>query len=566
MQFQAPQTTPGWTLPGVPSLVVLALLAIATAFVWAIVLRRQVRRQMRALAARQREDAALRQQYEEIFENASDMIYTHDADGRFVSINRAGERLAGYTRQQCELLTIYDLIADDDRERVRAQIHASIAKRQPAAFRAHLRSREGRDVPVEIHARPVSSGEGPVTVEGVARDLTERERFEQSLREATKMEAVGQLAAGIAHDFNNLLTIVLAYSDFIATRVGDDPDAQSAVAEVQKAAARASALTSEMLAFGRRQFLTPTLLDLNDVIRDLMPLLDGAMGAEIDLSVRLVDEPLPVRLDRARLEQAIVNVATNARDAMPGGGRLVIATSTWRITDDEDPGEVEPLALPPGIYARVVVSDTGVGMSPEALEHVFEPFYTTKTVGGGPGLGLAMTYGFAKQSGGSIAIRSTPGTGTTVELLFPLNAARAEPPSLRDRVVLIAEDDPPVRRLIADALRKQGAIILEASDGEQAKAIVEQHEGPIDLLLSDLKMPRMGGTELARWLAFARPGVRVLFMSGYAAPGAVTGGQFGLQAFIQKPFAREDLIRRLQDLLAASDATTVERTTDPSTS
>jgi PAS domain S-box-containing protein len=544
----------------------IALIVIATALVWAIVLRRQVRRQTRAMTERQREDSALRQRYEGLFENASDMIYMHDLEGRFTSINRAGERLAGYTRQQCELLTLYDLIAAEDRERVRGEVAASITARRPAVFRAHVRSRDGRDVPVEVHVRPVFADGRAIGVEGIARDLTERERAEEELREAQKMEAIGQLAGGIAHDFNNLLTIVLAYADFIGTRVGDDPEAREAVNEVQKAAGRAAALTAQMLAFGRRQFLAPAVLDLNAVVQEMTPLLDRAVGDEVELSVRVADERLPVCIDRAQMEQALVNLAVNARDAMPGGGRLSIATSLWRLSEPQESIAGGVAAVPPGTYARVAVTDTGLGMSPEVLSHAFEPFFSTKQPGTGSGLGLAMIYGFIKQSGGHIDVSSTPGRGTTFELLFPLTAEQGAAASLERRVVLVAEDDPPVRRLIAESLRREGAVVLEAADGEQARAIVEHHDGAIDILLTDLQMPRMGGTELARWLAFQRPGARVLFMSGYAPPQSVTAGQFGPQTFIQKPFTRVELLKRLQALLAASGTTMVERTPDSSRS
>lgn len=542
-----------WTQPWLFWVLAIAAGGLALALGWIASLRGQAARSTRVIAERLRAEEALREQYEAVFDNASDMIYAHDLDGRVTSLNRAGERMTGYTREQSAVLTFWDFLAPDDVASVREQLAAAVAQHATAIVRARLRTREGRDLPIEIHARPVFAAGAATAIEGIARDLTERERFESEVREAQKMEAVGRLAAGVAHDFNNLLTVILAYGDFLAGRLPQEGDERRAIVAIQQAGSRAASLTAQMLAFGRRQFLAPTVVDLDEVVGALEPLVDRVLGDEIVLQITSAERPLPVLIDRAQLEQVVINLVINARDAMPAGGRLQLSTSVWRVTDEESASGSQHAALTPGEYARLVVSDTGTGIPADVQRHVFEPFYSTTL---GTGLGLAIVHGFVKQSGGHIILRSAPGDGASFELLFPLvretSAATPAADSDRQAVVLVAEDDTPVRRLMVESLTQRGFTVIEASDGEQAREAVNRHEGPIDLLLTDLRMPRLGGVELARWLAANRPGIRVLFMSGYAAPATVTDGAFGPQSFLQKPFTREALLDRIKELLAAS--------------
>jgi two-component system, cell cycle sensor histidine kinase and response regulator CckA len=553
LALSAPAETPSWwTLPRVAWLLAIVVGGLGLALAWVVSLRGQVARSTRVIAERLRAEEALKEQYQAIVDDASDMIYTHDLDGRITSLNLAGERMTGYTREQSAVLTFWDFLAPADVPTVREQLEAAVAQHAPAIVRAHVRTREGREFPIEIHARPVFVGGAPAAIEGIARDLTERERFEGEVREAQKMEAVGRLAAGVAHDFNNLLTVVLAYSDFLAGRLPAEGDERRAITAIQQAGGRAASLTAQMLAFGRRQFLAPSVVDLDEVVRELAPLVDRVLGDEIVLQMTAAERPLPVLIDRAQLEQAVINLAINARDAMPGGGRLHVSIASWRVTDETAASGSQHAALTPGEYARLVVSDTGAGIPADVQRHVFEPFFSTTH---GTGLGLAIVHGFVKQSGGHIILRSAPGDGASFELLFPLiKAAGSEEAAGPERpaVVLIAEDDTPVRRLMVESLTQHGFQIIEAADGEQAREAVSRHEGPIDLLLTDLRMPRLGGVELAEWLAAHRPGIRVLFMSGYAAPPAVTTGAFGPQSFLQKPFTRETLLSRIRELLAAS--------------
>jgi PAS domain S-box-containing protein len=527
---------------------------------WAVTLRQQVRRQTATIAERLREEAALKVQYQALVEDASDMIYTHDLAGRLTSINAAGELLVGYTRDQCALLSIFDLVEPEDVDRLRDMLDAIVRQQVPLAFRVSIRARNGRTIPVEVHALAMLREGTPVGVQGVARDLTERERLEEDLREVLKMDAVGRLAGGVAHDFNNLLTVVLAYSDLLAGRVRDDHESRQAVEEIQRAASRATALTAQMLAFGRRQFLEPSVVDLNGVVTSMATLLDRACGDEVEVITAVAQRPLPVLIDRGQMEQALVNLAVNASEAMADGGRLTIATSMWRISDSRAALGAGDVALPVGNYARLTVTDTGVGISPDVQKHVFEPFFTTKSQGAGSGLGLSMVHGFVKQSGGHISVRSVPGEGTSFELLFPVVHEEGEEapqpaPGPSSATIVVAEDDSPVRKLIVDSLRQRHFTVLEAIDGEHARDLVRHHPDRIDVLLADLKMPRLGGIELARWLSFHRPGVRVLFMSGYAVPPQASGDVLGASGVLQKPFTRDELLARILDLLSPSSKT-----------
>jgi two-component system, cell cycle sensor histidine kinase and response regulator CckA len=391
-------------------------------------------------------------------------------------------------------------------------------------------------------------------------DMTEEKRLEERLRQSQKLEAVGRLAGGVAHDFNNLLTIILGYSDLVllATR---EATVREHAGEVKKASERAAALTKQLLAFSRRQVLQPSVLDLNAVVADTDKMLRRLIGEDIELlSVGPVDLGR-VKADRGQIEQVLVNLVVNARDAMPEGGSLTIETENVHL--DEAYAHAHGVSQP-GPYVRLSVTDNGHGMDAATQARIFEPFFTTKKEGKGTGLGLATVYGIVKQSGGYIWVYSEPGRGTTFRIYLPRAAedatvVRPAPPpattNLRGtETILVVEDDESLRRMAAEALQLFGFRVLQAPSAEDALTVIEQSNG-IDLLLTDIVMPHMSGRELARQLATRRPDLKIIFMSGYAEQAAVRQGLIDPhQAFISKPFTPEALVRKLRSVLDGADA------------
>ena len=400
-----------------------------------------------------------------------------------------------------------------------------------------------------------------------AHDATERNRIEAQLRQAQKMEAVGQLTGGIAHDFNNLLTVIGGNIDMArsrAERAGQlEPRVAAALENAQRGAERAAALTQRLLAFSRRQPLQPRPLDLNKLVLGMCELLRRALGETIELEVSTGPGLWPVEADPNQLEAAILNLVVNARDALASGGRMVIETSNAYLDAScvANDGEAAP-----GRYAVVCVTDTGCGMTEETRARVFEPFFTTKEVGRGTGLGLSMVYGFIKQSGGHVQIESEPGKGTCVKLYLPRLAREAaheaEAPcrgelqgSLREETVLVAEDDDDVRAYTVECLRGLGYRVLEAHDGASALRLLERQEGPVQLLFTDVVMPGMSGRELADRARQMHPGLQILFTSGYTRDAIASGGR--LEAgitIIPKPFTYAGLASKVRDVLEGRTA------------
>jgi len=384
----------------------------------------------------------------------------------------------------------------------------------------------------------------------------ERAAFERERREATRLEAVGRLAGGVAHDFNNLLTVILANAD--PEWAAQDPSfpMRARLLEIREAAARAAQLTQQLLAFARRQVIEPRVLDLNRLVRGLEPILRRLLRENVDLRFATAPDLRRVRSDPARLEQAIVNLSVNAHDAMPEGGTLTIETRNVEL--DAEACRRHP-ELRPGSYVLLAVTDTGHGMSSETLERVFEPFFTTKRDHGGTGLGLATVHGVVKQSGGEILVYSEPGRGTTFKIYLPAveappDAAASDRPAAprvrREVTVLVVDDERGVRELTVRMIERLGYRVLVAADGTEALAKAAAHDGPIDVLLTDVVMPRMGGRELARALRERRPEVRVIFSTGYAGEAAQTNGQVEPgTAVLTKPYALADLEAKLRELL-----------------
>jgi len=394
----------------------------------------------------------------------------------------------------------------------------------------------------------------------------ERQRAEEALRQSEKqfrqsqkMEAVGRLAGGIAHDFNNLLTVIMGYSHVLSAELGPDHPLQEKITETQRAGERAAMLIRQLLAFSRKQPLEPKVLALNSVISNLEGMLRRLIGADIRLAITLDPSNSQVRADPAQLEQVVMNLVVNARDAMVKGGILTIETSRVEVTKSP-PYHVQPLA--PGEYVKLSVSDTGCGMDRQTQSHVFEPFFTTKEEGKGSGLGLSTVFGIVTQFGGGIDVISRLGHGTRFDLYFPSvetemqpEEAAAEPgrPRRGTETILLAEDDPSVRMLVRDELVKLGYRVIEAKNGVEACLLASQQVGSLHLLLTDMVMPGMGGRELANHLSMIKPDLRILFMSGYTDDlGILAGQEDGTTGFLQKPFTPEVLAQTIRQLLDAA--------------
>jgi nitrogen-specific signal transduction histidine kinase len=388
----------------------------------------------------------------------------------------------------------------------------------------------------------------------VIEDTTDQRQLEERLRQSQKMEAVGTLAGGIAHDFNNLLTVISGYSELVRGQLGPESRLLTEVDEIQKASERAASLTRQLLAFSRKQMLRPQSISLNRVISGTEPMLSRLIGEHISLRLALDPGVRMVKADPGQIEQVILNLAVNARDAMPRGGRLTIETREVEL--DEMNAQHHGVAKP-GSYVLLAVTDTGQGMDKETLSHLFEPFFTTKHMGRGTGLGLSTVYGIVRQSGGYISAYSEPGMGSTFEIHFPvlkevLDHASPETElasSSGTETILLVEDDASLRKMVHEALSRYGYRILEAGDGDEALTVARSYAGPVHLLLTDLVMPGMNGKELARRLRRARPGLKCLFVSGYAQSDVFRPRITRSADFLQKPFTAETLARKVRQVL-----------------
>jgi PAS domain S-box-containing protein len=415
---------------------------------------------------------------------------------------------------------------------------------------------DGVIIDTELVGSPLSD-QGPATMQVVIRNITDRRQLEEQLRQSQKMDAVGQLAGGVAHDFNNMLLIIGGFSDLLSNDPTLTEDQRSCVTQIRQATKRAGALTTQLLAFSRRQVLQPKFMKLDKLVGNLEHMLRTLMGESIEYVY--VSDPLLglVKADPAQIEQAVINLAVNARDAMPQGGRLLISIDNVDL--NEEMIRRNHLEVKPGPHIRLIVSDTGVGMDSDILARIYEPFFTTKPKGKGTGLGLSTVYGIVKQSGGCIHVDSSPGHGTT----FTVFLARAEgtidgmgdessPPEsfTGSETILVAEDEPGVRILVSHALRQHGYTVLEAAHGVEALAISERHAKSIHLLLTDVVMPQINGRELAERLVAKLPELRVLFMSGYTDDAVLRRGTRAADTnFLHKPFTAVTLASRVRQVL-----------------
>jgi two-component system cell cycle sensor histidine kinase/response regulator CckA len=451
----------------------------------------------------------------------------------------------------------FAFVHPDDRALVRAASDAAAAAGQPYDIEHRVVRPDGGVRWVHEKASIVGNQGRPLRMVGTVQDITERRLLEDQLRQSQKMEAIGRLAGGIAHDLNNALTAIAGHAELALGEVAPDHAARADVLEIRRAAERAGSVTRQLLAFSRKQLLEPRVFDLNETIAGISRLLSRLLGADVEVQTRLAGAALRVVGDPGQVEQAVINLAVNARDAMAGGGRLVLATARETVNEAFARRHVP---MTPGDYVVLRVSDSGHGMPHETQARIFEPFFTTKDVGKGTGLGLSMVYGTMKQSGGFIFVDSEVGRGTTFCLYFPPGPAAPEAigagaPRARasgrhgEETLLIVEDEPAVRNLVASALRHDGYRLLLAGSAEEALTIADAHDGPIDLLLTDAMMPGKSGVELANMMTARRPGIPVIVMSGYTEETLSVPGLREPIALLQKPFTPRALRRRLREVL-----------------
>ena len=479
-------------------------------------------------------------------------------DGQWYYVSPQVEQILGYT--QSEWLSMSrnwsQLIHPEDVPTVVAAEEAS-AKGEPFQAEFRIRRKDGREVWLNDTGVVVQGSEAHPVMEGIMVDITERKLLETQLQQSRKMEAVGRLAGGIAHDFNNLLTIITGYTDLALSRPGVPLELRTDIERVENAAGRAAALVRQLLAFSRKQVLQPKTLDLNAIVVNLDSLLRRLIDDNIAMVTRVQDDLGKVKADPAQIEQVIMNLVVNARDAMPNGGRLVLETTNL---DLDRAYANEHLSVKPGRYVMLAVSDTGIGMDEQTLGHIFEPFYTTKESGRGTGLGLSTVYGIVKQSGGYIWVYSEPGKGSTFKVYLPRVAEQVEestPPlaQLEDKrgteTILLVEDEQAVRDLIVTLLSQRGYEVIVARHPAHAEQIAAKFPHEIHLLLTDVVMPGTSGRELAARIGARRPGIRVLYMSGYTENVITSGGMLekGL-AFLQKPFSPAFLSQKVREVLS----------------
>jgi PAS domain S-box-containing protein len=515
---------------------------------------------LRDITERKQAEMTLRRSeasYRSLILGATYGIFRSSLDGKFLTVNPALAAMLGYG-SEAELLGA-NLLGDISQD---ADAGAELLQQYRRNSRidgveAQWRRKDGKGLRVRLSGRAVLDEQG--TLEGfevIAEDVTQRQRLEEQLRQAQKLESIGRLAGGIAHDFNNLLTIINGYGQLLLGRADLGDPMHSHLSEIMKAGERAASLIRQLLTFSRRQVLSPQVLDLNAVISNMDKMLCRLIGEDIDLVIVLGPDLGRVKVDRGQIEQVVLNLAVNARDAMPQGGKLTLETVNAEL--DEAYARCH-VTTAPGRYVMLAVSDTGVGMDAETRAHAFEPFFTTKEGGKGTGLGLATVYGIVKQSGGHIWVYSEPGQGTTFKIYFPRVEEAVAPREVQElqaallrgvETILLVEDDEAVRPLVRAVLGSHGYTVLEASRGEDALATCQHHAGPIHLLLTDVVMPGMSGGELAKRLATLYPQMKTLYMSGYANGGIAHRGVLEPDAaFLQKPFTPDALARKVAEVL-----------------
>ncbi len=495
-----------------------------------------------------------------VLESASQGIISIDRTGRIVLANRRAGEMFGYTDKEL-LGARVELLLPDSKRSAHGRQRDEYFQRpraRPMGIGMVLsgRRKNGAEFPVEVSLSSVETDEGLFGIAFVT-DITVRKTLEEQLMHAQKMEAVGRLAGGVAHDFNNMLTVIAGYNRMILDELSTLDPLRGYAEEILKAADRAAALTNQLLAFSRRQIMQPRVVSTNAVLGQTENMLRRLIGEDIQLVMSLGPDTGNIRADPNHIEQAIVNLAVNSRDAMPSGGRIIIETANVQI--DETYARTH-MGVKPGEFVMIAISDTGHGMDSATRQNIFEPFFTTKQRGKGTGLGLATVYGMVKQSGGDIWVYSEPGQGTTFKLYFPRVAEPVatgavteteQPRHEHGGTLMLVEDETQVRELEARMLRQLGYTVLAAANGEEAIAVCRDHPGEISLLVTDVVMPNMSGKQVADALLSSRPDLRVLYLSGYTENTVVNHGVLDSNVdFLSKPFSREALARKIHEILS----------------
>jgi PAS domain S-box-containing protein len=503
------------------------------------------------------EGAALRAGLSAVFAHLPELLLLASPSGQIVDVNPSAANALGWSRHELtgQSLTV---VTPTNGRHWWNDTNSPPAKTDKPALECRLQRRDGTSFPVDMRVSQIPAEHGEPLLLASARDLTERLRLEGHLRQATKMEAVGRLAGGVAHDFNNLLTVILTYSRFLTEDLDPSSTMLADVHEIQEAARRAAALTHRLLAFSRRQMLEPEVLDWTAVVLDMLPLLRRLIGEDLELTTDLDTNPSLFVGDPGQLSQVLMNLVVNARDAMPQGGNIVVSTRDVHV--DASLAATMP-GMRPGTYATLEVQDTGCGMNSEVLARLFEPFFTTKH--DGTGLGLAMVYGIVKQSDGFVYATTVIDQNSVFCVFMPVASNRSASPRRTqtvvptgnmggDETILLVEDEDLVRNVATRALDRAGFRVLSARNAGEALLLFEQHGDQIDLLLSDVVMPHMGGGQLAERLLAQRPSLPVLFMTGYTDDAVVRHGVFEHRAsIVHKPFTPEQLVGKARETLDA---------------
>jgi PAS domain S-box-containing protein len=495
------------------------------------------------------------EQYRTLVDGAKDIIFALSREGALTTLNPAFEEITGFRRDDWRGRPFVELLHPDDGPRALTLIQGVLREGPRPAVQLRVRTARGDYRVGELHTNELRKGEDVAGILGIVRDITERVNLEEQFRQAQKMESIGRLAGGVAHDFNNLLTVILGFASMAKDGLPEHDPARADLSEVEIACHKASALTRQLLAFARRQVTEPRALDLNAVTLSMDKMMRRLIGEDVELVTVFGKDLWTVWADLGQIQQVLVNLAVNARDAMPDGGKLTI--ETLNVTLDAA-YTARHAGVAPGEYVMLAVSDTGHGITPEIQEHIFEPFFTTKSTGHGTGLGLATCYGIVQQAGGAIDVYSEQGGGATFKIYLPRAQAAAEPVKLKgadstpigSETILLVEDDEKVRSIAVRSLRDYGYRVTEASNGEEALQLPGDCLGEIDLLVTDVVMPQMGGRELAERMHAVRPNLKVLYTSGYTENGIVHHGVLDRGvAFLSKPYDAAALARKVREVL-----------------
>jgi PAS domain S-box-containing protein len=518
-----------------------------------------VARQLASAVEIKRNEHALRRseaRYRSLVQSSVYGIYRSSLEGRFLDVNPALITMLGYGSAEEVLLL------DPEKDVfAHSEEHARLIEEFRRTGRldgieVKWKRKDGSAITVRISGRAVSSADEPADVlEAIAEDVTDRRVLEDQLRQAQKMEAVGRLAGGVAHDFNNLLMVISGYAEVILAELPPDHRLHEKGRAIQLAADRATTLTRQLLAFSRKQLLELKVVDVNAIVLDMERLLRPLIGENVEFTTSLAPEAAHTRADAGQLEQVLMNLVVNAKDAMARGGKLTIETRNIVVDENHRRGQT---FIRPGHYVLLAVSDTGMGMDKETQSRIFEPFFTTKEKGKGTGLGLSTVYGIVKQSGGYVMVQSEEHRGTTFHIYLPRIEGVAEKHAVPvahaaiggTETVLLVEDEDSVRQLVRDTLAAKGYRVLEAENGEAGMAAAAQHQGKINLVITDVVMPGMGGRELVKQLVQLRPGTKVLYLSGYTEDAIINEGTIERgAAFLQKPFTLQNLSRKVREVL-----------------